>query len=203
MADDGAELKPGESGQPVRSQAPAILDSPFQVAEPAARIGFVGPNESAATSLFATALATVTAPVPRAVPPPPANPAVPSPPAPPAPAGQARSNAHDLSQLALRAIFGVDRELNADELLLRAGDLPGIRQLARVGPQDMATLDALGNLLPNLGFGSGTLQLHAGPDPLEFIREGSIQLAVLTDGGFAPGVRESLMIVARELDRLG
>jgi hypothetical protein len=38
---------------------------------------------------------------------------------------------------------------------------------------------------------------------LEFIREGSVLLAVQTDGGFAPGVRETLMIVARELDRLG
>jgi hypothetical protein len=37
---------------------------------------------------------------------------------------------------------------------------------------------------------------------LEFIREGSVMLAVQTDGGFAPGVRETLMIIARELGRM-
>ena len=37
---------------------------------------------------------------------------------------------------------------------------------------------------------------------MEFIREGSVMLAVRTDGGFAPGVRETLMLVARELGRI-
>jgi hypothetical protein len=45
------------------------------------------------------------------------------------------------------------------------------------------------------------LKLYAGSVPLEFIREGPVLLAVQTDGGFAPGVRETLMIVARELGR--
>jgi hypothetical protein len=66
----------------------------------------------------------------------------------------------------------------------------------------MATVDALKQLLPNLGFGSGSLKLYSGSVPLEFIREGSVMLAVQTDGGFAPGVRETLMLVARELGRL-
>ena len=38
--------------------------------------------------------------------------------------------------------------------------------------------------------------------PIDFIREGSVVLAVQNDGSFAPGVRETLMIVARELGRL-
>ena len=78
-----------------------------------------------------------------------------------------------------------------------------MRNIARVATQDMATIESLKSLLPNLGFGTGGLKLYAGAVPLEFIREGPVLLAVQTDGGFAPGVRETLMIVARELGRLG
>lgn len=121
----------------------------------------------------------------------------------------AQSPAHDplsdsfhIRQLELRAIFGVDREMDATELLQRARALPGMRNIARVGSQDMATVESLRNLLPRLGFGNGPLKLVSGAVPLEFIREGSVMLAVQTDGGFAPGVRETLMIVARELGRI-
>lgn len=108
-----------------------------------------------------------------------------------------------IRQLELRAIFGVDRELSADEILQRARSLTGIRSLARVAARELATIEGLKNLLPSLGFGSGPLRLYAGNIPIEFIREGSVVLAVQTDGSFAPGVRETLMIVARELGRLG
>jgi len=125
----------------------------------------------------------------------------------PAPASNApfdgsQSDSFAIRQLELRAIFGVDREMTPDEILQRSRALPGMRNIARVAPQDMATIEALKSLLPNLGFGSGGLKLYAGSVPLEFIREGSVLLAVQTDGGFAPGVRETLMIVARELGRL-
>jgi hypothetical protein len=113
------------------------------------------------------------------------------------------SDSFNIRQLELRAIFGVDREMSADEMIQRARALPGMRNIARVSSQDMATVDALKNLLPNLGFGSGALKLYSGSVPLEFIREGSALLAVQTDGGFAPGVRETLMIVARELNKIG
>jgi hypothetical protein len=123
----------------------------------------------------------------------------------PAPSPQpqdAQSDSFNIRQLELRAIFGVDREMTVDEILKRSRALPGMRNIARLTPQDMASLDAVKNLLPNLGFGSGTLKLYSGSVPLEFIREGSTMLAVQTDGGFAPGVRETLMIVARELDKI-
>ncbi len=93
--------------------------------------------------------------------------------------------------------------MNADEILQRSRALPGMRNIARVATAEMATIDSLKTLLPNLGFGTGALKLYAGSVPLEFIREGSVMLAVQTDGGYAPGVRETLMIVARELSRLG
>lgn len=114
----------------------------------------------------------------------------------------AQSDSFNIRQLELRAIFGVDREMSVDEILKRSQALPGMRNISRLTPQDISSLDAVKNLLPKLGFGSGTLKLYSGSVPLEFIREGSTMLAVQTDGGFAPGVRETLMIVARELDKM-
>ena len=113
-----------------------------------------------------------------------------------------QSDSYSIRQLELRAIFGVDREMNVEEILQRTRALPGMRNIARVSPQDMAAIETLKHLLPNLGFGSGGLKLYSGSVPLEFVREGSVMLAVQTDGGFAPGVRETLMLVARELGRL-
>ncbi len=133
---------------------------------------------------------------------PPAAVQVPSafaPAAPPAAPLDQQSDSFSIRQLELRAIFGVDREMTPDEILQRTRALPGMRNIARVGAQEMATLEALKTLLPNLGFGNGALKLYSGSVPLEFIREGPVLLAVQTDGGFAPGVRETLMLVAREL----
>lgn len=113
-----------------------------------------------------------------------------------------QSDSYSIRQLELRAIFGVDREMNVEEILQRTRALPGMRNIARVSPPDMAAIETLKHLLPNLGFGSGGLKLYSGSVPLEFVREGSVMLAVQTDGGFAPGVRETLMLVARELGRL-
>ena len=149
--------------------------------------------------------------VPAAFTPPPAPPAPPATPAPaaapapaaPAPVEEGQSDSFNIRQLELRAIFGVDREMNADEILQRSRALPGMKNIARVAAGDMTTIEALKNLLPTLGFGSGSLKLYAGSVPIEFIREGAVMLAVQTDGGFAPGVRETLMIVARELNRIG
>lgn len=118
-----------------------------------------------------------------------------------APMEDSLSDSFSIRQLELRAVFGVDREMTTDEILQRARALPGMRNIARVNPQDIATIDGLKHLLPNLGFGSGVLKLYSGSVPLEFIREGAVMLAVQTDGGFAPGVRETLMLVARELGR--
>lgn len=92
--------------------------------------------------------------------------------------------------------------MSTDEILQRARALPGMKNIARVGAQEAATVESLKTLLPSLGFGNGTLKLYAGSVPLEFIREGNVLLAVQTDGGFAPGVRETLMLVARELNRM-
>jgi len=111
------------------------------------------------------------------------------------------SDSSSIRQLELRAIFGVDREMSPDEIMQRSRAMPGIRHIARVGPQDVSAIEALKGVLSNLGFGGVGLKLYAGSVPVDFIREGNVMLAVQTDGGFAPGVRETLMIVARELGR--
>jgi hypothetical protein len=114
-----------------------------------------------------------------------------------------QSDSFSIRQLELRAIFGVDREMDVEEILKRSRALPGIRNVARLSPQDVSAMDTLKNLLAKLDFGGGGLRLYSGSVPLEFIREGPVVLAVQTDGGFAPGVRETLMLVGRELGRLG
>jgi hypothetical protein len=111
------------------------------------------------------------------------------------------SDSFYIKQLELRAIFGVDREMSKEEIIQRSRSLPGVRQIAIVSATDIAAVDALKQVINNLGFGNGALKLYSGSVPIEFIREGHILLAVQTDGGFAPGVRETLMLVARELSR--
>ena len=112
------------------------------------------------------------------------------------------SDSSTIKQLELRAIFGVDRELSESEILQRAGALPGIRQLGRVSAADIGAVEGIKRVLGGLGFGGGQVKLYCGSAPIDFIREGSVMLAVQTDGGFAPGVRETLMIAAREIGRM-
>ncbi len=119
-----------------------------------------------------------------------------------APTPGQQSDSFSIRQLELRAIFGVDREMSEDEILKRSRVLPGIRNLARLQEQDLGTIESLKQLVTNLGFGGGELKLYSGSTPMDFIREGNVILAAQTDGGFAPGVKEILMLVARELGRM-
>lgn len=185
-------------------QAPA---SPFAVAPQTV----ASPSTQAAIAAFGSWQETPAAPATPVFSQPTPSAFAPAPATTPAPqsapvssefSGDSLSDSFSIRQLELRAIFGVDREMNTEEILQRSRALPGMRNIARVNPQDMGTIEGLKNLLPNLGFGSGGLKLYAGSVPLEFIREGPVLLAVQTDGGFAPGVRETLMLVARELGRL-
>jgi hypothetical protein len=164
-------------------EAPAAIPVPQAFAQPAQAFARPAPVTYAAVP-------AAFAPAPQAAP------------AAQLPVSEPQSDSFSIRQIELRAIFGVDREMNPDEILQRSRALPGMRNIARVSPQDIAAVDALRQLLPNLGFGGGELKLYSGSIPLEFIREGSVILAVQTDGGFAPGVRETLILVARELGRL-
>ncbi len=186
--------------------APASAVSPFGSAPPPV------PASAPASSPFGgTPPPVAVAETPVEAPPAPAAVAAPAPPPPAAAAPAAapaaepesyESDSRAIRQLELRAIFGVDRELSADEILQRARALPGIRHVARVPAADSGTIEALKRVIGNLGFGAGQVKLYCGSLPIEFIRENSVLLAVQNDGSFAPGVRETLMIVARELGRL-
>ncbi len=199
------EAPQGEVRSPFAAEASA---SPFEAAVPSSPFGATPPSVPAApaTSPFGfTQEPAVVAPAP-ATPPPVATPvAAPEPVTPPAPAAESDSSDFDSSsirQLALRAIFGVDRELGAEEMLQRARSLSGIRHVARVPAGENATIDALKRVVGSLGFPAGQVKLVCGNVPIEFIREGNVMLAVQNDGSFAPGVKETLMIVARELGQI-
>ena len=66
----------------------------------------------------------------------------------------------------------------------------------------MEIVNSTSSVIAGLGFGVGQVKLYCGSVPIDFIRENNVILAVQNDGSFAPGVRETLMIVARELGRL-
>jgi hypothetical protein len=191
-----ARANPFELAPPSQPSAPP---SPFTVeqapAAPASYQAHVSPYGGWAQNEAAAQVPATFAPQPFS------QPQAPAPQYPLPPAGQSDSDSFQIKQLELRAIFGVDREMSKDEIIQRARSLPGVRQIAMVSASDIAAVDALKQVINNLGFGNGALKLYSGSVPIEFIREGHTLLAVQTDGGFAPGVRETLMLVARELSR--
>ena len=202
VVDQASQFQPVEPGRPARVPERRQTESPFQVADASESFGFEAPAQ-ASVSPFTIERQRGRLPITQATPAAFVPPALAPVPLAAIAVREPQSDSFAIRQLELRAIFGVDRELNPDEILQRARSLPGLRLVARVGPQDKATLESLKQLLPNLGIGSASgLRLFADSLPLEFIREGAVMLAVQTDGGFMPGVRETLMLVARELDRL-
>jgi hypothetical protein len=179
---------------PMETSRPAAA-SPFST-EPASSVPSWPPQATPAPVQFTPVATPAPAPAPAQRPP-----VQPTPATTPVSRGAEESDSFSIRQLELRAIFGVDREMSSDEIMQRARSLPGIRHIARVSQQDIGAVDAIKQVIANLGFGGGGIKLYAGSVPVEFIREGSVLLAVQTDGGFAPGIRETLMIVARELGR--
>lgn len=226
MPDDVKERLVPEPGKPAKIPAPRpkSADSPFQLAtESQGGFGYEAPSPFTAVAVpvsapvtqhpFSQAMpATARAPFPAPAFSPSSWSTAPA--ALPAASNGASSldspashhDSHDTAynyrQLELRAIFGVDREMTAEEILQRTRALPGIRHVARIPSQDVLALENLRRSLQATGFGQGTMRIYSGSAPIEFVREGGATLAVQTDGGFAPGVRETIMIVARELDKI-
>jgi len=200
----GGDMPSAEVRSPFAAESTPV--SPFEsAAAPSSPFGATPPPVPAAASApspfgFAqeapAAAPATTAPVSTPVAPPPVAAA------PAAESDAFESDSRSIRQLELRAIFGVDRELGAEEMLQRARGLSGIRHVARVPAGENATIDALKRVVGSLDFPAGQVKLVCGNVPIEFIREGNVILAVQNDGSFAPGVRETLMIVARELGRL-
>ena len=113
----------------------------------------------------------------------------------PAPGGE-------IPQLVLKAIFGVSEEMDRNEILRRARALPNIKSVNLVGRPESEAFAVLQKSIRALGQGDEPLTLRVGGSDIDFIKEEGVTLAVLTNGGYAAGIRETLIIVARELARL-
>jgi hypothetical protein len=202
----GIPVNPFESAYAAQSSpfAQATDFGTFAAAQPAQAYAQPYPPQPFASQPFASQAYAPQPAFPQPTFSPPAAHPSQAPAAPPAPdqSYALTSDSSSIRQLELRAIFGVDREMGVDEIIQRCRALPGIRNVACLGGQEAGTIEALKALLAKLGYGGGALRIYAGQVPVEFIREGNVLLAVQTDGGFAPGVRETLMIVAREMTRL-
>jgi hypothetical protein len=117
----------------------------------------------------------------------------------PAPAAPVDS----IKQLEVRAIFGVDRELSRSELIQRAKGLPGIKNLSVVSGEELRALETVQDCMCNLGFGQKEHILLTCPHgTIEFVSHGSSAMAIVRDGDWKPGVRETLIIITREIDKL-
>ena len=122
-----------------------------------------------------------------------------------APASRQGSMAHGgTPQLVLRAIFGVNHELTAYEMLQRSRTLPGVRNLHVIGSEEARAMRVLRDSVSRLGFGEEhSIGLSSPDGDIDIIEEEGTTLAILhEDGGYASGVRETLIIVTRELARL-
>jgi hypothetical protein len=184
-AGQAAEYGAFAATQPAQAYAQPFAPQPFTSQAYAAPSGFAQPVYDQPASYVPSYPPAESAPAPA-----------------PAQSYALTSDSSSIRQLELRAIFGVDREMGVDEIIQRCRALPGIRNVACLGGQEAGTIESLKALLAKLGYGGGALRIYAGQVPVEFIREGNVLLAVQTDGGFAPGVRETLMIVAREMARI-
>lgn len=105
----------------------------------------------------------------------------------------------DESQLILRAIFGVGRDLNRDEVLKKASELPGIMSVKLLGRPELAALRVLRDGIQDLGV---SLDLISKDASVDLIHGEATSLVVFYEGGFRPGVREILTIVARQFSEI-
>jgi hypothetical protein len=109
----------------------------------------------------------------------------------------------DMPQLVLRAIFGVTQELNKNEIIQRARNLPGIHDLHLVSSDEAKAMSYIRSSIQRMGFGDhNSVTLHTDAGVVDLIEEPGATLAVLYEGDYKAGVRETLIIVARELARL-
>ena len=130
-------------------------------------------------------------------------PAAQAPPSAVHPASEPKAVTPAFQQLELRAIFGVDHVLDMNQILQRARTLPGIRNVAVVGQQEAQALSNFRHAIQGMGLGDANeMKLNSGGGTVDFITEGETTIAVLLEGSYAPGVLETLMIVAREIGKL-
>ncbi|MDE0596600.1 MAG: hypothetical protein ABGZ49_08530 [Akkermansiaceae bacterium] len=109
----------------------------------------------------------------------------------------------ETKQLELRAIFGVDHELSHQEIIQRTRGLPGIIHVCKVSKKEADALEVLQGCASKLGLEDEESIVMSCPEGfIDFMRMEGTSLAVLRKDKYAPGVRETLIICAREMDKL-
>ena len=122
-------------------------------------------------------------------------------------AGQRDSLSAPLSdrtkQLELRAIFGVDHELSHQEIMQRMRDLPGIINIAEINSSEAKAFGALKSCALKLGLArEDPVFVRSARGVIDFVSYKGTTLGILLEGTYGPGVRETLYICTRELERL-
>ncbi len=106
-------------------------------------------------------------------------------------------------QLVLRALFGVTKVLNKSEIIELGSALPGIKNLDVIPEEQATALDTLRSSMEKLGYTDlGTLALTSSNETIDFIGSEKTIIIVQNEGEYEPGVREKLIIIAQELDKL-
>jgi predicted regulator of Ras-like GTPase activity (Roadblock/LC7/MglB family) len=130
----------------------------------------------------------------------------------------------DPTQLALRAIFSTEKTMRPQDIVDFSSQFPGIRGSLIITPEGVTRSGRLddsdevrhfsekasvlyektSSLITELGLGTEqTFTLRTGRGIMSFFTHGSICLAVLHgEPNFHPGVREKLILVARELAKM-
>ncbi|MEM9080315.1 MAG: hypothetical protein AAGC74_06445 [Verrucomicrobiota bacterium] len=179
----------------------------FEAARPTGN-GSAVMNGDSAVAPAAAAPAPAPAPTPAPVAEPVAAAPAPTPapqsPLAPAAASQPAPRGQSTQQLELRAIFGSEKVMTREEILQKAKNLAGIRELVVVGPSEMTAVQTLGGVMTRFGYGDqGSWQINTSGGVVDFVTAESTTLAIMREGRYSPGVWETLMIVARELGKLG
>ncbi|MFP6876827.1 MAG: hypothetical protein VCA37_08355 [Roseibacillus sp.] len=121
----------------------------------------------------------------------------------PAKSAAAEAITSETRQLELRAIFGVDHELSNQEIMQRARGLPGIFHVTKANSKEAAALQTLQGCASKLGLDEDESIVMSCPEGvIDFLNYEDTTLAILRKDDYAPGVRETLIIIARELEKL-
>ncbi|MGC6567964.1 MAG: hypothetical protein ACON38_20415 [Akkermansiaceae bacterium] len=93
--------------------------------------------------------------------------------------------------------------MTRDEILEKARSLPGIRRIQLAGPDEAGAMALVRSGVQRMGLGDpNSVVIQTNDGILDLIEEPGASLAVLRDGDYGAGVRETLIIVAREVARL-
>ena len=119
------------------------------------------------------------------------------------PAAKLQKRNREPKQLAIKAIFGITRDLNQAEILKFGSALPGITTLAMAPPMAANAFEDFCASIEKMGFGdSAAMELSSATGTVDIVSLDGVSIIVKKEGEYRPGVRETLMLLAREISRL-